>query len=86
MAVNIRKAQDFQLKIEELAKANDIGLIDAILLYCEREGLETETVPSLLTPNLKQRLEIEAQKFRLLKQTGGAPSLFGEDEDLPEGF
>jgi hypothetical protein len=42
--------------------------IEAMLLICERRGLDVETIPELLTPKLKKRVQVEARNLNLMKK------------------
>lgn len=62
-------ATNFCIRIERLAKENNLEIMDAILHYCENNEMEVETAAALLTRNKKimELLEIEAKQNHLLK-------------------
>ena len=47
MKVNTPKI--FSMKIEEVVKEKGISHMDAVLWYCQQEGIEPDTVSSLIT-------------------------------------
>jgi hypothetical protein len=67
MPINVRKATVIAGILDELVITHQIGYLDAVLMYCEREGLEVETMKTLLAPRIVDAIELEAAKLRLLK-------------------
>ena len=59
----------FCIQIERFATAHKLDLMEAVLHYCEENGMEVETAAVLLHRNKKimELLEIEAKENRLLK-------------------
>ena len=45
--------------------------MDCIVGYCERRGIDTETVGPLVNKSLKEKLTIECQKLNLLPKNSG---------------
>jgi hypothetical protein len=64
----------FSKKIEKLVIEKNISYIDAILSICEEEQLEPDSVTSLLSIPIKERLMIEGQELNILKK-GNTASL-----------
>lgn len=65
--------KEFSLMIEEMAKENEIGFMDAILHHCGETGLEIEIAASLISASLKSKIREEAQEFNMLKKTSKLP-------------
>ena len=65
--------KEFSLMIEEMAKENEIGFMDAICHHCEETGLEIEIAASLISASLKSKIREEAQEFNMLKKTSKLP-------------
>lgn len=61
----------FAMEIEELVKNSDglINYIDAIIVYCDENGLELESVPKLLSKPLKEKIKRDAQYLNFVKRT-----------------
>lgn len=58
----------FSKAIESLVARTDYNHIEAIVEHCRLTGLEIEVAASLVTPNLKAKIESDATDLNLLKQ------------------
>ena len=47
----------FSLEIENIVKEKKITHMDAVLLYCYKNGIEPDKVSSLITKALKEKIE-----------------------------
>jgi hypothetical protein len=56
----------FSLAIETLARDKNTSYMDAIVLYCEKTGLEVEVAAKLISGALKSKLKIEAEELHFL--------------------
>jgi|TARA_B100000131_G_scaffold306042_1_gene332664 hypothetical protein len=63
-----RFAQD----IESVVSKDNMSYIDAIIFYCEKNAIELESVPKLLSKPLKEKLKWEATELNFLKKTSRA--------------
>ena len=63
-----RFAQD----IEGVVSKDNMSYIDAIIFYCEKNAIELESVPKLLSKPLKEKLKWEATELNFLKRTSRA--------------
>ena len=61
----------FSAEIERLVLKSDglITYIEAVVTYCQENEIELETVPKLISKQLKERLKHEAQRLNYMKQT-----------------
>jgi len=41
--------------------------MDAVVLYCEENDIDTSTVSSLISKSLKEKIQVEASNLRMLK-------------------
>ena len=75
MLINLDFYQNLDEKIETLVEENDIDYIDAVIDYCEKHGLELEVVADVIQnlPNLRSKIEIEAENLHFLKKTARLP-------------
>jgi hypothetical protein len=65
--LNILSSKEFETKIKELMKEKSpITMIDAVVLFCEQNNLEIETAASLITNKMKNVIESEAIKGRMI--------------------
>ena len=56
----------FSLEIENIVKEKKITHMDAVLLYCYKNGIEPDKVSSLITKALKEKIEADARKLNFL--------------------
>ena len=59
MALNTPKK--FTLEIENIVKEKSISHMEAILWYCEQQDIEPDSVKSLITKGLKEKIEANAR-------------------------
>ena len=71
MKVNTPKI--FSMKIEEVVKEKGISHMDAVLWYCEQEGLELEGINSLISKALKEKIEANARELNFLPRQAKLP-------------
>ena len=60
-------SKEFSLKIESVVKEKRISYMDAVVWYCEQNGLDTSQVSSLISKSLKEKIKLEATNLRMLK-------------------
>ena len=56
----------FALLIEETVKTKKMTYIDAILWYCEKNGIDPSDSKKLVNKGLKEKVTYEAQNLNLL--------------------
>jgi len=68
----------FSQEIEILVHGGDIRMsyIDAIVHFCEKNNLDVESVPKLISKPLKEKLKFEATELNFLKKTSRAKLVF----------
>ena len=66
-------SKEFVIIIEKLKREKKISYIDAIVSYCEKNKIETDTVGTLISKPLKEKIEVEARNLNLLQKTGSLP-------------
>ena len=62
----------FAQDIETIVKDDNLGYIDAIVDYCEKNAIDVESVPKLISKPLKEKLKWEATELNYLKRTSRA--------------
>lgn len=63
----------FSEEIEKIAKENKgMKYMDSIVLFCERNNIDVESIPKLISKPLKEKLRAEATELNLLKKTSHA--------------
>lgn len=61
--------KEFTEQVEKiLSRGKGVDVMSAIIKVCENNNLEPESAKRLLTPTLKERLEAEANKLRLINR------------------
>ena len=63
----------FTLQIEEIVKEKNISHMDAVLWYCEKEGLEPDGLGSLISKGLKEKIEANARDLNFLPKQAQLP-------------
>lgn len=69
---NFMTSVKFSQDVEKIAIENSMNYIDAILHYCEKNDIEIESVPKLISKPLKEKLKFDAQKLNYMKKTSRA--------------
>ena len=63
----------FAQEIETLVQVNaDMNYIDAIVFFCEKNNIDVESVPKLISKSLKEKIKYEAQELNFLKRSSRA--------------
>ena len=60
-------SKEFSLKIENIVKEKKISYMDAVVLYCEQNEIDTGTVSILISKSLKEKIKLEATNLKMLK-------------------
>jgi hypothetical protein len=60
----------FSLGIEHLVANTDYTYLEAISEHCKETGLEVEVAATLITPNLKAKIQEQAESLNMLKNKG----------------
>lgn len=63
----------FAQDIENLVQSEEgMSYIDAIVFYCEKNKIDLESVPKLISKPLKDKIKYEAMELNFLKRTSRA--------------
>jgi len=63
----------FAQDIEKIVLENDdLNYIDAIVVYCEQNNIELESVPKLISKPLKEKIKYNAMELNFLKRSSRA--------------
>ena len=71
MSLNTPKT--FTLEIENIVKNKEISHMEAVLWYCDKEGIEPDTVNSLISKGLKEKIEANARDLNFLPKRAQLP-------------
>ena len=61
------------LEIENIVKDKNLTHMEAVLWYCQNEGIEPDTVGSLISKGLKQKIEANARALNFLPKQAQLP-------------
>ena len=59
----------FAQEIEKLVKNENLNYIDAIVLFCEENNIEIDSITKLIYKALKEKLKCDAQQLNFMKKT-----------------
>ena len=68
----LMNSKRFALEIEEIVKSKKISYMDAVILYCEENDIDTGTISPLINKSLKEKIQMEAEKLNLVEKSGTA--------------
>ena len=63
----------FTLEIENIVKNKEIAHMEAVLWYCDKEGIEPDTVNTLISKGLKEKIEANARELNFLPRQAQLP-------------
>ncbi len=66
-------AKTFSLEIENIAKDKRISHMEAVLWYCTKQGIEPDTVGTLISQSLKETIEANARDLNFLPRQAQLP-------------
>ena len=69
----LNSPKTFCMNIENIVKEKKISHMDAVLWYCEKEGLELEGISPLISKALKEKIENNARELNFLPKTAQLP-------------
>jgi hypothetical protein len=71
MALNTPKT--FTLEIESIVKEKSISHMEAVLWYCDQQDIEPDSVKSLISKGLKEKIEANARELNFLPKQAQLP-------------
>jgi len=71
--LKIDSPSQFNQKVIDTVKENGIGFMDAIIMICEKEGMEIEVAAKMCDRYVKEKLENEARDLNFLPRTSKLP-------------
>jgi|TARA_B110000263_G_C14821948_1_gene291278 hypothetical protein len=66
-------SKTFSLEIENIAKEKRISHMEAVLWYCTKQGIEPDTVGTLISKSLKEKIEANARELNFLPRQAQLP-------------
>jgi len=71
--MTLNTSKTFTLTIENIVKEKSITHMDAVLWYCEQEGLEPDELGTLISKGLKEKIEANARELNFLPKQAQLP-------------
>lgn len=59
----------FALEIENIVREEKVNYIDAVVLFCEENNVDIESVTKLISKPLKEKIKYDAQQLNFMKRT-----------------
>ena len=73
MPLQTQTSAEFFTKIQELVQETRLSYMDAVLHYCDQNGMEPETAAQLVNTKLKAQIREEAEVLNFLPKTAKLP-------------
>ena len=73
MPLQTQTSSEFYTKIQKLVEDTNLSFMDAILHYCDQNGLEPETAAQLVNTKLKAQIREEAEELNFFPKTAKLP-------------
>lgn len=72
---SVKSVQEFIKEIDKLVIDHSIDYIDAVVYYCEKNGIEIETAASLIksSSKIKAKIQCAAEEKNYLPKTAKLP-------------
>ena len=71
--MTLNTSKTFTLVIENIVKEKNLTHMDAVLWYCEQEGLEPDSLGTLISKGLKEKIEANARELNFLPKQAQLP-------------
>ena len=71
----IKTPTDFMIEIEKIVIDKKVNYIDAVIIFCEQQGMEVETAASLIkgSAKMKAKVQNDAEDLNYLPKTRKLP-------------
>ena len=73
MSLQTQTSSEFYTKIVTLVEQTKLSYMDAVLHYCDQNGMEPETAAQLINGKLKAQIREEAEELNFLPKTAKLP-------------
>jgi len=73
MSLQTQSSSEFYIKIQKLVEQTKLSYMDAVLHYCDLNGMEPETAAQLINGKLKVQIREEAEELNFLPKTAKLP-------------
>ena len=69
----MKTSKTFSLQIENIVLEKNLTHMEAVLWYCSKEGIEPDTVNTLISKALKEKIEANARELNFLPRQAQLP-------------
>ena len=73
MSLQTQTTSEFYITIQALVQKTKLSYMDAILHYCDMNGMEPETAAQLVNTKMKAQVREEAERLNFLPKTAKLP-------------
>ena len=73
MPLQPQTSAEFYIKIQKLVEDTNLSFMDAILHYCDQNGMEPESAAQLVNTKLKAQIREEAEELNFFPKTAKLP-------------
>ena len=73
MPLQTQTSAEFYTKIQKLVEDTNLSFMDAVLHYCDQNGMEPETAAQLVNTKLKAQIREEAEELNFFPKTAKLP-------------
>jgi len=67
--LKVKSTKEFCGEIERYAKDFKLSYIEAIVDYCEDNDLDVEAVSKMVSSNMKEKIQYEAENLNMMPKT-----------------
>jgi|TARA_B100001971_G_C17894337_1_gene384675 hypothetical protein len=71
--MTLRTPKTFALEIENIVNEKNISHMEAVLWYCQKQEIELESIGSLVSKGLKEKIEANARELNFLPKQAQLP-------------
>lgn len=76
MSLKIHTPTTFCIEIESLVKSKKCSYLDAVCEYMKANNIDPDTVPKLLNPTIRQKIQMEATDLNLINRGKKLKTIF----------
>ncbi len=71
--MSLKTPKTFALEVETIVKEKQLSHMDAVLWYCQQEGIEPDSINSMISKSLKEKIEANARELNFLPKHAQLP-------------
>ena len=71
--ISLKTPKTFALEVETIVKEKQLSHMDAVLWYCQQEGIEPDSINSMISKSLKEKIEANARELNFLPKHAQLP-------------